>query len=190
MVLHCTGLCGLSAGDAWVSVFVFVAIRLVPGDAITAMLGTEGGMLTAAQREAMTAYFGLDQKWAVQYIPLARRPPPEGDPRDLGHLRSAPVLRDIILERFPLTLQLSLMSMVHPPRLRSALARGPASSPQRGPTGRPTIVRIFAMIGQSMPNFVVALPVDLCPVPWASASCPRWAATSPFPRPARQCRAE
>ncbi|MGP1358968.1 ABC transporter permease [Roseicyclus sp.] len=134
-----------------VSVFVFVAIRLVPGDAITAMLGTEGGMLTPVQREALAAYFGLDQNWAVQYF------------RWLGGLLQGdlglsvtygqPVL-DIILERFPLTLQLALMSMV------IALAIGlPAGVYAATRADRPSdlIVRILAMVGQSMPNFVVAL---------------------------------
>ena len=51
-----------------VSILVFFAIRLVPGDAITAMLGTEGGMLTPAQRAALAADFGIDQR------ALARRP--------------------------------------------------------------------------------------------------------------------
>ncbi|MGP1396120.1 MAG: ABC transporter permease [Inquilinaceae bacterium] len=134
-----------------VSVFVFVAIRLVPGDAITAMLGTEGGMLTPAQRQALAAYFGIDQNWAVQYV------------RWLGGIfwgnlgisvtYGQPVLQ-IILERFPLTLQLALMSMV------IALLIGlPAGVYAATRADRPSdlIVRIFAMIGQSMPNFVVAL---------------------------------
>ncbi|MEM7721283.1 MAG: ABC transporter permease [Pseudomonadota bacterium] len=134
-----------------VSVFVFVAIRLVPGDAITAMLGTEGGMLTPAQREALAAYFGLDQNWAVQYgrwlAGLFR-----GD-LGISVTYGQPVL-DIILERFPLTLQLALMSMV------VALVIGlPAGifSATRAERPADLIVRIFAMIGQSMPNFVVAL---------------------------------
>ena len=50
-----------------VSVLVFFAIRLVPGDAITAMLGTEAGLLTPQQRDALAAYFGIDQPWPVQY---------------------------------------------------------------------------------------------------------------------------
>lgn len=134
-----------------VSIFVFVAIRLVPGDAITAMLGTEGGMLTPAQREALTAYFGLDQNWVVQYFRwlggLLR-----GD-LGISVTYGQPVL-DLILERFPLTLQLALMSMV------IALAIGlPAGVFAATRADRPSdlIVRIFAMIGQSMPNFVVAL---------------------------------
>ncbi len=44
-----------------VSILIFAAIRLVPGDAITAMLGTEAGMLTETQRASLEAYFGLDK---------------------------------------------------------------------------------------------------------------------------------
>ena len=51
-----------------VSILVFVAIRLVPGDAITAMLGTEAGLLTPAQREALSVYFGIDQPIWAQYL--------------------------------------------------------------------------------------------------------------------------
>ena len=43
-----------------VSVLVFVSIRLIPGDAITAMLGTEAGLLTPVQRQALAVYFGID----------------------------------------------------------------------------------------------------------------------------------
>jgi peptide/nickel transport system permease protein len=50
-----------------VSVLVFVAIRMVPGDAITAMLGTEAGLLTPAQRTALADYFGIDQPIHIQY---------------------------------------------------------------------------------------------------------------------------
>ena len=50
-----------------VSILVFVSIRLVPGDAITAMLGTEAGLLTPDQRAALEAYFGIDQGWFTQY---------------------------------------------------------------------------------------------------------------------------
>ena len=35
-----------------VSIIVFIAIRLVPGDSITAMLGTEAGLLTPPQRDS------------------------------------------------------------------------------------------------------------------------------------------
>ena len=134
-----------------VSIFVFVAIRLVPGDAITAMLGTEGGMLTPAQREALAAYFGLDRNWAVQFLRWFGGLL-QGD-LGISVTYGQPVL-DIILSRFPLTLQLALMSMA------IALAIGlPAGVYAATRADRPSdlIVRVLAMVGQSMPNFVVAL---------------------------------
>lgn len=134
-----------------VSILVFVAIRLVPGDAITAMLGTESGLLTPDQRQALAVYFGLDQNWFVQYW------------RWLGHVLQGdlgvsttygrPVL-DVILERFPLTLELAFLSMI------IALAIGlPAGIYAANRQERPSdlIVRILAMISQSTPNFVVGL---------------------------------
>jgi len=134
-----------------VSVFVFVAIRLVPGDAITAMLGTEGGMLTPAQRETLTAYFGMDQNWFVQYGRwLAGLL--QGD-LGVSVTYGQPVL-EIILDRFPLTLELAFLSMF------IAIAIGlPVGIYAAINADRPSdlIVRIFAMIGQSTPNFVVAL---------------------------------
>ncbi|SFG62913.1 peptide/nickel transport system permease protein [Palleronia marisminoris] len=134
-----------------VSVFVFVAIRLVPGDAITAMLGTESGLLTPAQRESLAAYFGLDQNWVVQYgrwlIGLL-----QGD-LGLSVTYGQPVSQ-IIMERFPLTLELALLSM-----LIALLIGLPAGVFAATRVERPSdlVVRIFAMIGQSTPNFVLAL---------------------------------
>lgn len=134
-----------------VSVIVFVAIRLVPGDAITAMLGTEAGLLTDAQRAALAQYFGLDQPWLVQYG------------RWIGGLLHGdfglsvtygkPVL-EVVLARFPLTLELALMSM-----LIALLAGVPAGVFAATHSERPSdlVVRILAMLGQSTPNFVLAL---------------------------------
>src|SRR5688572_1551939 len=134
-----------------VSVLVFVAIRLVPGDAIIAMLGTEAGLLTDAQRAALAAYFGIDQPWYIQYgrwlTGLFR-----GD-FGISVTYGKPVLT-VILERFPLTLELALLSMV------IALAVGvPAGVFAATRNERPSdlSIRVVAMLGQSMPSFVFAL---------------------------------
>jgi peptide/nickel transport system permease protein len=134
-----------------VSVFVFIAIRLVPGDAITAMLGTESGLLTPAQREALTAYFGLDQNWFVQFWRWLSRVV-QGD-LGISTTYGKPVLT-IILEHFPLTLELAVLSML------IALGIGlPAGIYAATHKDRPSdlIVRMVAMIGQSTPGFVVGL---------------------------------
>lgn len=134
-----------------VSVLVFVAIRMVPGDAITAMLGTEAGLLTPAQREALANYFGIDQPIAVQYwhwlLGVFR-----GD-LGISVTYGKPVL-GVILERFPLTLQLALMSMCV--ALLVGLPAGVFAA-TRNERMSDLGVRIFAMIGQSTPNFVVGL---------------------------------
>ena len=92
-----------------VSLLVFFAIRLMPGDAITAMLGTEAGLLTPAQRASLAAYFGIDQPILVQYWRwLAGLF--QGD-LGISVTYGKPVL-PVILERFPLTLELALLSMV------------------------------------------------------------------------------
>lgn len=134
-----------------VSIVVFVAIRLVPGDAITAMLGTEAGLLTPQQRESLAVYFGIDQPWPIQYgrwlLGLLH-----GD-LGISVTFGKPVL-SVILERFPLTLELALLSML------IALSVGiPAGVYAATRNERPSdlAVRIAAMIGQSTPNFVLAL---------------------------------
>ena len=134
-----------------VSIVVFVAIRLVPGDAITAMLGTEAGLLTPDQRAALAAYFGIDRPWPVQYVHWIVGVL-QGD-LGLSVVHGRPVMA-VILERFPLTLGLALLSMA------VALAIGipagvlAASHPER-PIDLAT--RVLAMLGQSTPNFLLGL---------------------------------
>ena len=49
-----------------VSVLTFLFIRLIPGDAIAARLGTSTA-LTPEQLASLRAYFGLDQPLPIQY---------------------------------------------------------------------------------------------------------------------------
>src|ERR671930_340975 len=50
-----------------VSVVTFLFLRLIPGDAITARLGTSTA-LSAEQTQRMRALFGLDQPLHLQYL--------------------------------------------------------------------------------------------------------------------------
>ena len=134
-----------------VSLLVFFAIRLVPGDAIIAMLGTEAGLLTEAQRASLAAYFGLDQPVVVQYgrwlTGLF-----QGN-LGISTTYGKPVF-EVIIARFPLTIELALLSMV------IALAVGiPAGVFAATRNNRPSdlVVRLFAMLGQSTPSFVFGL---------------------------------
>ena len=134
-----------------VSVLVFVAIRLIPGDAITALLGTEGGLLTPAQRQALEVYFGIDQPWPTQYARWIAGVV-QGD-LGISAVHGRAVL-EVILERFPLTLELALLSLI------IALVIGiPAGiyAAARQHRASDMVVRVFAMLGQSTPNFVLGL---------------------------------
>jgi peptide/nickel transport system permease protein len=136
-----------------VSVLVFFSIRLIPGDAITAMLGTEAGLLTPIQRASLAAYFGIDQPIHTQYWRWLTGLV-QGD-LGISVTYGKPVL-SVILERFPLTLELALLAMV------IALGIGvPAGVLAATRNERPSdlIVRILAMLGQSTPSFVVGLVI-------------------------------
>jgi peptide/nickel transport system permease protein len=132
-----------------VSLLVFVAIRMIPGDAITTMLGTEAGLLTETQRASLERYFGLDKPAHEQYfIWLANLA--QGD---LGHsVRYGKPVLTLILERFPVTAELALLSLVIalvigiPIGIMSAVMHNSVID---------IIGRIFAMIGLAAPNFLI-----------------------------------
>lgn len=134
-----------------VSLLVFISIRMVPGDAIIAMLGTDAGLLTPDQRAALASYFGLDQPLWSQYLRwLAGLF--QGD-LGISTIYGKPVLA-VILDRFPLTLELALLAMV------IALSVGvPLGVLAATRNERPSDlgVRVLAMLGQSTPNFVVGV---------------------------------
>lgn len=132
-----------------VSILIFVAIRLVPGDAIVAMLGTEAGMLTQAQRESLEVYFGLDKPPVEQYFSwiggvIAG---------DLGlSVRHGQPVLNLILARFPVTLQLAVMALSI--ALLIGLPIGILSAIRHN-----SIIdlfgRLLALLGLATPNFLL-----------------------------------
>ena len=51
-----------------ISVFVFVVLRIIPGDTITGAFGIETGVLTPGQIEELRHYYGIDQSLVMQYL--------------------------------------------------------------------------------------------------------------------------
>ena len=132
-----------------VTLLVFVAIRLVPGDAITAMLGTEAGLLTDTQRESLEAYFGLDKPAPVQYITWL------GNvfQGDFGYsVRLGKPTLTLILERFPVTLELAFLSVLI--AVVVGVSIGVLSAVYRNSV-IDLLARLFALIGLAAPNFLV-----------------------------------
>src|SRR4051794_25112389 len=91
-----------------VSVVTFLFLRLIPGDAITARLGTSTA-LSPEQLQRMRAYFGLDQPPYLQYVTwltsLLRG--------DAGFsVRSGQPVTQEIAQRLPVTIELALASAI------------------------------------------------------------------------------
>jgi peptide/nickel transport system permease protein len=132
-----------------VTVFVFVIMRLVPGDAVALQLQDTG--LSAEEAAAMRAEFGLDDPVWVQlaaWLGNAVR-------GDLGtSFYSGEPVVELFLARVPVTVQLGLLAMVVGAVLGVGL--GIVAAVTRG-TVVDSAVRLFAVAFLSVPNFVVGL---------------------------------
>ena len=130
------------------SILIFAAIRLVPGDAVTAMLGIQAGALTDAQRASLQAYFGLDKPAPVQYF-IWLGGLLHGD-LGLSMRYGSPVL-DLILSRFPTTVELAIMALMI--ALLVGIPLGIISAIRRD-TFIDLFARLFALFGLAIPNFL------------------------------------
>lgn len=132
-----------------VSILVFAAIRFVPGDMITAQLGTEAGMLSDEQRSALEAFYGLDKPAVEQYFVWV------GDILQgnfgLSVRQGQPVL-NLIFERFPVTLELAILSLTI--ALTIGIPMGILAA-IRQDTFIDLLARVFSMLGLAVPNFLL-----------------------------------
>ena len=129
-----------------ISLVVFLVMRLIPGDTISAMIGTQF-ILTAAQAQSLREYFGLHLPWHEQYFRwlfAAVR-------GDFGiSIRSGqPVLTEI-LNRFPLTLELTIFATAI--ALAIGIPLGVFSAVRRD-SWIDLFGRLFALVGLALPNF-------------------------------------
>ena len=132
-----------------VSVAVFLMIRLVPGDVVDVLLGTEG--VASPQRMAeLRRLFGLDRPLYLQYADWVGRMLAG----DLGSsLRTGrPILPDV-LARLPVTIQLTATAMAI--SLLFAVPFGIISAVRRY-TVLDSAVRLAGLLGLSIPNFWLA----------------------------------
>jgi peptide/nickel transport system permease protein len=51
-----------------ISIFVFIVLRIIPGDTITSSLGIETGVLSQEQIQTLREYYGIDQPLIGQYL--------------------------------------------------------------------------------------------------------------------------
>jgi peptide/nickel transport system permease protein len=94
-----------------VTVLIFIAMRVLPGDPLSAISGEGGGtyVLSREQLEAARKSLGLDRPYVVQYLDWVR----DVLRGDLGKSfwRGEPI-REVIVRRAPITGQIALMAVV------------------------------------------------------------------------------
>ena len=129
-----------------ISIVVFLVMRLIPGDTISAMIGTQY-KLTEVQAASLRAYFGLDKSLPEQYwIWLTNAL--QGN---LGFsVRSGQPVLGEILNRFPLTLELALGAVIV--GLLIGLPVGIFSAVKRD-SFLDLFGRLFSLVGLALPNF-------------------------------------
>lgn len=127
-----------------VSTLVFLLAAIIPGDPVDVMLGERA---SAADRAQLVAAMGLDQplwqRWSHYMLSLLQG--------DLGQsLLRQQAVTDLILERLPATLQLSVAAFAIIVLIALPLGLAAAHEQGRWPD---QVARVFALLGQSIPNF-------------------------------------
>ncbi|WP_026482456.1 ABC transporter permease [Agromyces subbeticus] len=133
-----------------VAVFVFIMLRAIPGNQITAGLGTEAAALTPAQQQALEAYYGLDQPLFVQFFSW------------LGNIftgnlgfssRAQQSVAELTAQSLPVTLELAIFSIVLALVIGIPLGMLSASRPD---SPRDAFGQVVGLAGLSIPAFLLA----------------------------------
>lgn len=131
-----------------ISILVFGAMHLIPGNFVDIMLGL-GADVSDEQRAAIAASYGLDRPLPVQYAIWL-----SGAVRgDLGQsLRTGEPVATVIRNRLPVTLELAALATLT--SLLVAIPAGVISAVRRGGI-IDALARLTALIGLSIPNFLL-----------------------------------
>jgi peptide/nickel transport system permease protein len=154
------------------SLLVFVMMRLLPGDVVDLLIGSEL-TLSAEQRASLRAMLGVDQPWYSQYLTWVGG----ALTGDLGvSLRSSQPVTTLILQRLPVTVELALLAA-----LISWVVAIPlgviAATRRNSPTD--LFANIVGLIGLALPNFWLAtLLLLITSIVFRWQPSPQW--VSPF----------
>lgn len=132
-----------------VAIFVFVMLRAIPGDQISAGLGTEAAALTPDQRAALEAYYGLDQPLITQFFSW------------LGNVltgnlgvssRSHATVAEMTARALPITFELAVVSIILSLLIGVPLGMLSASRPD---SIRDGVGQAVGLAGLSIPSFLL-----------------------------------
>ena len=133
-----------------VSVIVFLLLRVLPGDEITARFGIESAALTETQRASLEAYYGLDEPLWSQFFGW------------LGSVltgnfgvsvTSGRPVSDQLAAALPVTVELAILAVLIALVVGVAVGVFAASKPD---SWRDTTGQAFGLLGLAIPNFALA----------------------------------
>ncbi len=133
-----------------VAVLIFLLLRVLPGDEITARLGIEAGSLTEAQRAALEAYYQLDQPLWSQFFGWLGSVF-QGN-FGVSVISGRPVSEQLAAA-LPVTIQLAVMSVVIGVVIGVVVGVFAASRPDGA---RDAAGQTFGLLGLAVPDFVLA----------------------------------
>ena len=132
-----------------VAVVVFVMLRAIPGDQITAGLGTEAAALTPEQRTQLEAYYGLDQPLVVQFFSWLGN-------MFVGNFGFSSRAQESVLAltamSLPVTLELAVIAIILALVIGVPLGMLSASKPD---SARDAVGQTVALAGLSVPAFLL-----------------------------------
>jgi len=130
-----------------VSFLTFALIRLIPGDPVQVMLGPE---IDGARVDQIRHLYGLDRPWPVQYVEWLIN----AIQGNLGtSIRSGLSVSDSIIEKIPITLELTFLSLLF--GLLIGLPLSVLAAQKRGKFIDGFLTSV-ALMGISMPGFWLA----------------------------------
>lgn len=133
-----------------VAVVVFLLLRVLPGDEVTARIGIEAGAMTEAQQDALRAYYGLDQPLWSQFWSWISSVL-QGN-FGVSTTSGQPIVT-LLQRAFPVTLQLAVMATIIGVTVGVAIGVFAAGRPD---SRRDTIGQGFGLLGLGVPDFVLA----------------------------------
>ncbi len=134
---------------AGVAVVVFVVLRLIPGDAITASLGIESGTLTPEQRAALAHYYGTDKSVPAQFVSWLGQ---------LLHgnlgvsLSSGVPVSHLLATALPVTIELAVLAALIGTAVGVMLGTLAGSKPG---AARDSVTQAVGLLGLAIPEFVL-----------------------------------
>ena len=128
------------------TVLVFLMLRLIPGTVVEQMIGADA-IVSPAMVAELKRFFGLDQPWWVQYARWLG----EMAQGDLGtSWRTGKPVLSLILERLPVTLELTVLAVAF--ALLLGIPAGIVSATRRD-GAIDNVTRIGTLLGLSIPVF-------------------------------------